>query len=279
MSPFDVRLFSKSGIGSVDSYAIDLPDRVILIDGQRELSSARAALSVLSPDGKPVAAVFLTHPHPDHFGGIGAFVEAGGGCLLYSSQHTHDSIAEDRMGFVAKSREMVGDDFPETVPLPDRILAPAERLELDGLTIETREFGAGEAECVTVLYLPQTGDLFSADIVQNGMTAFLLEGRIDAWLGQIDSLRQEFPDMRTLHPGHGDSGAPNDLLNRQREYLSTFRRLVGEELTDGRLNDGAEDRITGRMEDLYPGYLPVAAIPDLLRMDIAPVAEALRERS
>lgn len=173
--------------------------------------------------------MFLTHPHPDHFGGIDLFVHAGGGCSFYASRQTHDSIAEDRMGFIEKSREVVGDDFPEIVTLPDTILTMGQTVAVDGLTIETREMGAGEAECMTVLYLPNSGDPFASDIIQNKMTAFLLEGRLDAWLGRIEALRHAFPNMRTIYPGHGPSGTPEALISYQRRYLETFKGFIAEE--------------------------------------------------
>ena len=279
MPSIEIRRFARPGIGSVNSFAIDLPGSVILIDGQRELSSARQALTDLNPDGKPISAVFLTHPHPDHFGGIGVFVEAGKGCPYYASQQTHDSIAEDRMGFIAKSREVVGDDFPETVTLPNRILTPNQSVAIEGLTIETREMGEGESECMTVLHLPESGDLFPADIIQHRMTAFLLEGRLDAWLDQIEALRRDFPEVRTIHAGHGASGTPDALLSYQQTYLETFKRLVAEEIAEGELIAGAAERITSRMQEVYPDFEPVAAIPDLLELNIAPVAKAIGDEA
>lgn len=107
-------------MGSVNSYSIETGDGVILIDGQRELSSARAALDHLNPHAKPIAAIFLTHPHPDHFGGIGVFVEAAPDAPFYASQATRDSMAADSLGLIAASHEVVGDDSPRRSACPVR---------------------------------------------------------------------------------------------------------------------------------------------------------------
>lgn len=159
--------------------------------------------------------------------------------------------------------------------MPGTILHDGQSMTFGGLTIESWEMGPGEAESVTVLYLPATGDLFSGDVIQHEMTAYLLEGRIDAWTGQLDTLRRKFPDMKTIHPGHGASGSADQLIAQQREYLDTFRRLVADEAAGAGLADDAEDRIAGAMAKRYPGYQPVAAIPDLLKQNVAPVAQAL----
>lgn len=81
--------------------------------------------------------------------------------------------------------------------------------------------------------------------------------------------------MATLHPGHGEPGAPDELITRQREYLAHFRDQVAQESPDGTLPPGAEQRIADAMGARYPGYVPVAAIPDLLARNAEPIAKEL----
>ena len=107
------------------------------------------------------------------------------------------------------------------------------------------------------------------------MTAFLLEGRSTAWLQQLERLRTEYADVETVYPGHGDPGSPSALIERQIEYLTHFRRAVMAATVDGELPPGGDQRVADAVNSRYPGYLPVAAIPDLLKMDTAPVAEEL----
>lgn len=273
-----IHRWAAPGIGSVNTFWIEGADAIVVIDGQRELSKAREARSAIDATGKPIAAVFLTHPHPDHFGGIGVFAPAAAGVPVYGSAQTRDSIAEDRFGLVKASREVVKDDFPAEVTLPDRLTGDGDVVEAAGLRFELHEWGAGEAECMTIIHLRELGALFCADIVQDRMTAFLLEGRTAPWLAQLDRLRTAFPTVATLYPGHGAPGTPAELIARQADYLANFRALVAAEMRDGTLTDGADARIAAAMAVRYPGYLPVAAIPDLLIKDIAPVAKELAAR-
>ena len=273
-----IHRWTTAGLGSVNTYWIEGPSGVVVIDGQRELSKARQVLSEIEAAGKPIAAVVLTHPHPDHFGGLGVFAPAGSGVPVYGSRQTRDSIKEDRFGLVKASQEAVGDDFPAEVTLPDRLLEDGETIRVAGLELGAHEWGEGEAECMTVLHMPAARALFCADVVQDRMTAFLLEGRSSAWLAQLRRLRAAFRDVKTLYPGHGEPGSPEILIDRQIEYLDTFRALVDAEASGGELPDGAEQRIAAAMAERYPGYEPVAAIPDLLRQDVAPVAKELADR-
>ena len=128
---------------------------------------------------------------------------------------------------------------------------------------------------MTLVHLAAARALFCADVVQDRMTAFLLEGRSGAWLDQLRRLRDAFPQVETLYPGHGEPGSPGELIARQAAYLGEFRTLVAQELRHGALPEGSEDRIGAAMEARFPGYLPVAAIPDLLKQDIAPLAKEL----
>lgn len=140
---------------------------------------------------------------------------------VYGSRQTRDSIAEDRFGLVKASHEVVGDDFPEHVTLPDHFLIDGETLNIAGVSIQSREWGAGEAECMTILHFPDQRSLFVADLIQHQMTAFLLEGRSGPWLTQLSKLRSAFPDVAMVYPGHGEPGPLDALVDAQARYLET----------------------------------------------------------
>ena len=269
MSFLAIHRYFKEGIGSVNTYWIETSNGLIVIDGQRELSSARAARERMNNAQKPILAVFLTHPHPDHFGGVGVFSPEGSEIPVYGSAQTRESIREDRWELVKASQQLIGEDFPSAVRLPTHLLSDNQAVEIGGLILEPSELGGGEAECMTVLYLPEQRVLFSADLVQHRMTAFLLEGRLDAWLAQLRGLRERYPSVETIYPGHGEPGEAEHLIQEQIDYLEVFRSLLrrGEDV----------QTVVHEMERRYPGYEPVAAIPDLLRQNAKALADQLRK--
>ena len=129
---------------------------------------------------------------------------------------------------------------------------------------------------MTALALPLSRAFFCADSIQHGMTAFLLEGRSQAWLKQLDRLRRVAGEAEILYPGHGEPGSVEDLIAQQTLYLTQFRRIVAAEIEGGRFEESGPERAAAAMNDLFPAYMPVAAIPDLLVKNAEPIANELR---
>ncbi len=236
-----IRRFTIPGDGSVNTYWIETPHGLVLIDSQRDPVSANQLLSELRATGKPVVAVLLTHPHPDHIGGLDVLRRAYPEMAIYASQATAEMIKSDANGFQKITVRDLEDRAPASYPVPNRIIAPGDRLNIAGLTIETQEFGKGESSSANTYYLADSGAVFAGDIVINGMTDALLEGRTRSWLAQIEHLRALYPKARILYPGHGAPGEPVMLMNEEAEYLRFVRATVRTPIDEGQL---AGDKLT-----------------------------------
>ena len=262
-----VHTYASPGVGSVNTHWIESPTGIVVIDAQRLISQARAALEEMKKTGKPVEAVILTHAHPDHIGGVRAFSDAFPSAPIFASAATMESIRLDEGGLLALGKYWLGDDFE--IVMPNRVLADQETLTLAGLTLETSQVGPGEASAMDVVYLPATGDLFAADVVFNGMTPFLAERRTALWLDQIDRLADAFSDARRIYPGHGAPAAPDVLIRGAREYLGRIRELVADsQRGNAELTPEIRSAIVSEVERAYPGYIPVAAIPDVIGLNV-----------
>jgi glyoxylase-like metal-dependent hydrolase (beta-lactamase superfamily II) len=274
-----VHTYASPGVGSVNTHWVESPSGIVVIDAQRLISQSRIVLDEIAKTGKPVEAVILTHAHPDHIGGVKAFADAFPAAPVIASHAAIESMRADEGGLLALARYWLGDDFQ--LVDPTRALADGETLSVAGLSFETRQMGPGEASSVNVLHLAAAGALFGADVIFNSMTPYLAERRTAQWLRQIDSLRQAFPAARTIYPGHGAPGEAGALIAHTRAYLTRIRELVSARRAQtGELTPEVRAALVSEIERLYPDYPPVAAIPDVIGLNVEGVwLELQAERS
>jgi glyoxylase-like metal-dependent hydrolase (beta-lactamase superfamily II) len=256
---------------------------LVVIDFQRDTAAANAAIARIKATGRPVSALLLTHPHPDHIGGMDLFKKAFPSARLYASRDSAEEIRTDGAGYQAMTREAVGAAAPARYPLPDVVFEPGSTLNLAGLEIRTLELGAAEARSATAFFVPSIGALFGGDVAVAGMTDFLMEGRTGPWLAQLDRLAAAYPGARTLHPGHGDAGQPMAIYAQARRALEVNRAAVQRQIDageapNGRLTANGAQAVESEVQERLGRQTPVAVVPNLMRENAKAVARELASR-
>jgi hypothetical protein len=136
--------------------------------------------------------------------------------------------------------------------------------------------------------------MFTGDVINNRMHPFFAgavspESRSDIseWIKQIEYVRQNYSEAKTLFPGHGQSGAAKTLLDEQFNYLNTFRSLVeqqmklaaklGGEREAADITEGGKILIKSELQSRYSDYNPVATLPNMLDYNIDAVAKEISQ--
>jgi cyclase len=201
----------------------------------RELRAAAGRLA------GPVARLFVTHAHFDHYGGSHAFADVP----ILATAPTRDEIAaagpprlaELRDGMQAYLADLEEKQAPAweleqghriAAELPTLTLLPptetfAGEADLGGaLAIEC---GVGHSANDSVVWLPAERVLFAGDLVGVESHLNLAHGDAERWLLILEQLAALEPDR--VVAGHGSPGGP-DAIATTRDYITTLLRLAAE---------------------------------------------------
>jgi glyoxylase-like metal-dependent hydrolase (beta-lactamase superfamily II) len=269
---FNVHIFrSAESAFFVNSFIIETESGLVLVDTQFLTSSARQLCDAIRAHGKPLLAVFITHPHPDHFNGTTEIAQAWPGLPIYATQATIDVIRATQADKRAAWTPVYGDDYPQETVLPNTVVAPGQPIFVDGLELRVDDLGEGESVDITVIHLPQSDQLIASDLLYHRVHPWLAEGRTKQWLSQLDIVRGRYSTATSVFAGHGEAAGP-DALAQQAEYLNTFRDWVRDGIAD--LTHPTPDEksmVAGKLLQRYPNY----PLQMLVEMNIDGVAKEL----
>jgi glyoxylase-like metal-dependent hydrolase (beta-lactamase superfamily II) len=258
---------SKEEAFWVNSFILETENGLILVDTQFLVTPTNELHQKIEALRKPLLGVIITHPHPDHFGGTSIVLE-GKNIPVYATQATLDVIKATEAGKREFWTPIYKQEYPTSTRLPDKIVKPGEKLVIDGLEIVIDDLGAGESADITVIHLPQTGQLIVSDLVYNRAHPWLAEGRSQAWLDQLALVKKRYSDVGQVFAGHGPDGSLK-MLDEQAEYITYFREQVFAERKNGTVTDAAKARITASIKSRYAGF----AMESLIAFNIDGVAK------
>ncbi|WP_031362986.1 MBL fold metallo-hydrolase [Caballeronia sordidicola] len=272
MAMFNVHVFrSAESAFFVNSFIIETGRGLVLVDTQFLTSSARQLCEAIRAHGKPLLAVFITHPHPDHFSGTAEIVHGWPGLPIYATQATIDVIRTTQAEKRAAWTPVYGDDYPQETVLPNTVVVPGQSIFVDGLELRVDDLGEGESADITVIHLPQSDQLIASDLLYHRVHPWLAEGRTKQWLSQLEIVRERYSTATGIFAGHGEAAGPN-ALTQQAEYLNTFRNWVRDGIGDLRHPTHEEkSMVAGKVLQRYPNY----PLQMLVEMNIDGVAKEL----
>jgi hydroxyacylglutathione hydrolase len=164
---------------------------LIVIDPAGDAAELLAAI-----DGKPVAAVVLTHGHFDHLGAAEAVVH-----LTHAPLMVHEADADAITTAIGTGAAMFG--YKHAAPEADRRLVDGDAIEAGGVTL-TVIHTPGHTPGSISLHAPEAGELFSGDTLFAGSI-----GRTDFPGGDSTAILRSLAKLAVLpgdtkvHPGHG----------------------------------------------------------------------------
>jgi glyoxylase-like metal-dependent hydrolase (beta-lactamase superfamily II) len=207
----------------VNSFVVHGPDGLVVVDGMLTVSDAALVRAAIDEPGQPLAGVVITHPHPDHYAGLGDLVGQDDVPIVATAAvdaviRRDDAIKNDIVG------PMMGDEWPVTRVFPNQLVEDGDEVRLGGVSLTVHEVGPAESHVDSMWRLDER-TVFAGDVAYHDMHAYLADARWEEWLDALTRLEGELPTDVTLHVGHGPAGG-RDLLAAQRRYIETFVAAV-----------------------------------------------------
>ena len=208
----------------VHAYIVELEHAVVIVDATLALSSARALRAQAEALGKPLAAVLLTHGHPDHYTGLVEFADVP----RYASAGTLAFALREDKAKAAVAKSLFGDDYPDERVFPDHIVKDGATVTFDGVTFTFTDYGPTESDSDGIWSFVDDGKThaFVGDIVANRAHCFFHNGHTASWLRALDRLAGAIADDTPLYIGHGETPSYKEVIAWQRGYIQTWRTAI-----------------------------------------------------
>jgi glyoxylase-like metal-dependent hydrolase (beta-lactamase superfamily II) len=257
----------------VNAYLVETATGVVVVDSTLGVSEGRELRRRVDALKKPLAAVLITHSHPDHYGGLTSLLD-GADVPIYAVAGVNDVIRRDDASKEQILRPMFGDEWPAARTFPNRTVRDGERLSVADAVFVVTDLGPGESAHDSLWRLESSGvpQAFVGDLVFSHMHAYLADGFYDRWLANLERAKREFPTDTTLFMGHGEPVTGLAILDWQVTYIERFLDVLRSAVEmDGLQGDALADAVTARMKE----FLPSDDLLFLMRLSIEPMRARL----
>ena len=265
----------------VNGYLVETANGVVVIDSALTVSESKALKEELDSINKPLLAVLLTHPHPDHVAGVTYLVTPKTSSSSSTPTHIPIISLESVEGIMNATEEtkriqwtpIFKDEWISKWTYPNQNIKDEEAVTFDGLTYRVHDLGpGGDSDANSIWILENEPNVaFVGDLVFNGHHPYIADDHIFDWLKNLERARDLLANVTTIYPGHGESGSIG-LIDSQERYLLTYIDAV-RELSGGNstLTEEAKAELTQRMEESLPG----GGLSFLIAQSADPVAKEL----
>lgn len=197
----------------------------ILIDAQYLKDDVRDLGDLIERTGKTLTTIYITHPHADHYLGLGPLLERFRDARCVALPNVVEEMKQTmelqdlQWGLLFGDACVKGGRLPE--PIEDRTLY------VDGSPLHIIEVKQADINPTTIVHVPAIDVVIAGDAIYNEIHAMLGLSKPQQWhdwLNTVDIVENLKPKM--IVAGHrrpdGDDHAVDVMLSQTRSYIKDF---------------------------------------------------------
>jgi quinoprotein relay system zinc metallohydrolase 2 len=174
-------------------------DAVAVIDpGGSEGDGEGLRAAIQARTSLPIRSVVMTHDHPDHVFGAGAFVEDHPAYIGHA--RLRGALAERGDFYRRGLRDILGKVPVGSYEMPTQLVEDKAEIDLGGRVLQLQAHGAAHTDNDLSVYDPQTHTLWAGDLLFVRRIPSI-DGSLEGWLKELDAL-EKLPATQAV-PGHG----------------------------------------------------------------------------
>jgi len=204
----------------------------------------------------PIRYVLMSHVHPDHLFGAGAFLRDAPQFIGHA--RLPNAITQRGEYYRTRLDAILGPGKSGPLVMPTRLVADRDQIDLGGRVLLLEAHDVAHSDCDLSAFDPQSGTLLPADLLFVGRIPSL-DGRLTGWQKVLAGLKSVGATRAV--PGHGPVSVnwPAGAADLER-YLDVLLRETraavarGAEIGDAVATVGRSERHKWKLYDDYHGH-------------------------
>lgn len=236
--------FSNGG-AIANSVIIATDDGAVVVDPGPSLSYGRAIRALAERvTGKPVVRVYVTHLHPDHSFGAGAFDARS----VHALPTTRHDLERDGEGFSDALFRVLADWMKGTTVVMPQGDVTAGEVVIGGRKLRLLALDGHSGGDLAILD-EATGTLIVGDLVFHDRAPATPHANLNGWLAALDRL-DAVPHDRVI-PGHGPLDSGNIAIAQTRDWLTWLQGMLSDAVLSGKdMSEAGAAPIPARFADM-----------------------------
>jgi quinoprotein relay system zinc metallohydrolase 2 len=241
-------------------------DSVAVLDGGGSLNDGeRLRRRIRENTDLPIRYVLMSHVHPDHIFGAGAFLQDKPTFVAHARMP--QALAQRGEYYRNRLEEVIGKGNAGPIVQPTLLVNDRKRIELGGRSLDLTAHPVAHTSNDLSVIDSQTQTLFASDLLFVGRVPSL-DGSLKGWLRELSMLGSI--DAKRTVPGHGPTSVDfGSAAEKLRQYLETLLRETRQAISKG-IDIGAAPEVVAQSErqhwslfDEYHGHNVTQAYKEL----------------